>query len=246
MKTKNPKPVEILEEIFSNLITVQSISVSTEASQLEIAKKNCNDYNFDVHLVKETPESDLLLYDRKTGETRNLREKEVISESTPIADAIEYLKDQPYVFIKEKRDITRIVTKADIDSVPIRIWLFGMISLLEWQLRDYILANEILWESSLSENRIGKAKELFELKKEVNEEVRLIDCLQLIDLSSIIKKNWIHFEHIFINYSKSKSVSYFIKMTNLRNALSHSLRLDFNWKDVYEISVFVLNTLKRT
>ena len=245
MKTKNPKPLEILEEIFSTLITVQSISVSTEASQLEIAKKNCNDYNFDVHLVRENPESDLLLYDRKTGDTRNLREKEVISESTPISDTIECLKDQPYVFIKEKRDVTRIVTKADIDSVPIRIWLFGMIGLLEWQLRDYIITNKILWENSLSENRKGKAKELFELKKEMNEEVRLIDCLQLIDLHSIITKQWQDFEFVFKDHQKKSLKSKFIKITELRNALAHSQKLNYSWGEIYSLSSFISTALKR-
>lgn len=241
----NPsKPIEILEEIFSSIITVRSISVQTKALRLASARRKCRDKNFDVHLVRETPKDDLLLYEKTTDSTRLLNDKEVISESTPIYDAIEFLKDRDFLFIKEKREITRIVTKADIDSMPIRIWLFGMISLLEWHMRKYIQDNGIEWEKSLSENRLNEVKKLYNVKRECKEDVTLIECIQLIDLSTIIRKNWEKFENIFNNVTRNRLESDFFRITALRNALSHSLRLEYQWKEIYYMIDFIKNALK--
>jgi len=239
------KPIVILEDIFSNTITVQSISSPTEALSLELAKRQCYENNYDVHLVRESPKGDLSLYVKAENTTRSLKENEVITESTPIFDAIGFLREQPFLFIKEKREIKRIVTIADIDSMPIRIWLFGMVSLLEWHLREFIISNNIDWVISLPQKRLDYAKELYTQKEKNNEEASLIDCTQIADLSTIILKNWDLFSNIFPDISKKEFKIQFNRVARLRNTLSHSLRLKFEWNQIYEMSVFISNTLKR-
>lgn len=165
-----------------------NISNPTGEATLEQARKICYENNFDVHLVRDVAENDLLLYERSTDQVMNLYEYEVISETTPILEALEVLIEYPQVFVKEKRKVTKIISCADLDSVPVRIWLFGMINILEVELRNRIISTKSQWQQYLSVGRLEKATDLFTQKQERNEEVELLNCLQITDLSSVVLK----------------------------------------------------------
>ena len=56
---------KILEEIFTNQITVLNIAVPTEPLDLESAKDICLKNNYDVHLIKDPEHEDLQVYIKK-------------------------------------------------------------------------------------------------------------------------------------------------------------------------------------
>ncbi|MFC2090806.1 hypothetical protein ACFLT1_08515 [Bacteroidota bacterium] len=235
--------IDILHDIFNERITVINISNNCDILTLEEAKKICSENNFDVQLVKDEDSSDVKVYERIAGVARPLRSSEVISEATPIIEVLELLLKQPYAFIKERREITRIVTNADLDSIPIRIWLFGMISLFEKQIRIYIQKNDLNWETCLSEDRLNDAQKLFIMKTKRNEEVDLIDCAQLVDLGSIVKKLSSHY--IFEGGSKTKTEKFFFKLNKLRDELAHTQKLTLSWKVIFDHMNIVHNTLSK-
>jgi len=232
------RPIDILEDIFTKQISVLNISVPTiivsSTNVSEICKKN----NYDVHLVRDGIGSNLQLFERSTGKTRNIIDHEIISETTPILEVLELLLEYPQAFIKEKSKITRIVSRADLDSIPVRIWLFGMISILEFELRSRIQSTFVVWEQCLSDGRIEYAKNLFREKLKRNEEVELLDCVQIVDLSKIICTNWI----LFGDYSNKISCLDFrdklYGINKLRDELAHTQRITLEWNEIYKLMTF--------
>jgi hypothetical protein len=237
------RQIDILEDIFTNQISVLNVAIPTTEATLVEARKICAENNFDVHLVRYTENSDLRLYERANDEDRPLVDHEVISESTPILDVMELLLEYPQVFVKVKRNVKMIVSRADLDSVPVRIWLFGMINILEVELRSKILSKCLKWEDSLTDKRLGEANTLFDKKVQRNEEITLLECTQIADLISIISKNWPSFPEFSSRSSRKKIKSHFSKLENLRNQLAHAQKLNMDWKEIYEVMKFVRDYL---
>lgn len=239
------KPIEILDQIFSEMINVTCIAVATKAVSLEYAKKICSEKNYDYHLIKKNGSDELLLYVNDSKSVQMLSVNDIISESTPILDVMLLLQEREFLFIKEKQKITSIVTRADLNSIPVRIYLFGLISLFEMQMRKYIMENIDEWEESLSIGRLEKAKDLLELKKKRNEDVNLIECLQLCDLSLILKRNWKHFYNKLSGFERGLTVKSIKKLNDLRDELAHAQNISINHDDTYSLVLFVGKMLNR-
>jgi len=237
---------EILEDIFTNQITVLNIAVPIEPLSLISAKESCRINNFDVHLIQEIDFEELQVYIRKDDLIRPIHDSEVISESTPILDVIEELCKKDHLFVKVKRNITHLVSRSDLDTIPIRIWLYGMISLFEIELKESIISAGIQWDNLLSETRLKKAFELFELKKEKNEEINLLGCTQLADVGTIISKTWDQFSMFFPDeLSRKEIISSFNRINLLRDSLAHGQKLHMDWSNIYSLAKLISYTLKR-
>jgi hypothetical protein len=63
-----------------------------------------------------------------------IKAMDIISESTPLIDILSGLKERAYFFIQNGMQISGIIARADLQKPPIRILIFGMISLLEMHL----------------------------------------------------------------------------------------------------------------
>jgi hypothetical protein len=227
---------KVLEEIFTNQITVLNIAVPIIPLDLKSAKELCLKNNYDVHLVRDAKTEDLEVYVRKTDTIRTLYDSEIISESTPLLEVIDILCKKEQIFVKVKRNITLVVTRSDLDTIPVRIWLYGMISLFEIELKERIIQTGIDWMKKLTLDRNQKAEELYLLKKSKNEEIDLLGCTQLGDLGTIILKCWEQFSDLFpTSHSKSTIQSSFNKINLLRDALAHGQKLQIEWPEIYNL-----------
>lgn len=236
----------ILEEIFTNQINVMNIAVPINPLDYKAARKLCRDNNFDVHLVKEPDREDLHVYEKSTDSIRLLHESEVISESTPLLDVIDILCNKNQVFVKVKRNVTHLVTRSDLDTIPVRIWLFGMISIFEFELKEKINQLSIKWEKKLSSDRLAKAEKLFALKQSKNEEISLLGCIQLVDIGTIVSKSWEHFNDYFPSeYSKKNIQSSFNRIKTLRDALAHVQKLCLEWPEIHNLMQIISYTLSK-
>ncbi len=236
----------VLEEIFTNQINVLNMAVEVSPLDLNGAKASCRENNFDVHLVKEPGKDDLTVYVKKTDSVRPVNDSEIIADSTPILDVLEVLCDKEHLFVKVSRNITHIVTRSDLDKIPIRIWLYGIISLFEIELKVAIIDKNIQWEKSLAPGRIKNAEKLFDLKKQKNEEIDLLGCTQLCDIGTIVFNSWECFDELFpLGLSKKKIKSGFKKINGLRDALAHGQKLPMDWPELYRLANFISYTLKR-
>ena len=93
------------------------------------------------------------------------------------------LNDRPRLFVNVLGQVGGIVTKTDLQKPPVRMWLFGMITIIEMGLTRLIEdgLSRWAWRECLSEARLQKAEALLEERKRRNQDLDLLDCLQFSD-----------------------------------------------------------------
>lgn len=203
----------------------------------EMEKRNFHSAVIDVDGV-------LMKYDEGDGIPQPISEDDLMEANTPLLKAFRMLIDRRRYFIKdESGNLSYIVTRTDLDKIPLRIGFFGLISLFETHLKDFIRKYLPNWQESISENRLSRARNLYEWKKSRKEEIDLVQCLQFGDLGSIFSKN-----HRFKKFDDSLSRERFVQTMNnigkLRDALAHSQsHLGFSWMEIDQIIVFIRNII---
>ena len=154
---------------------------------------------------------------------RSIEATMMISETASFADVVLGLADSPRLFVRVLGAVGGIITMSDLQKPPVRMWLFGMITLLEMRMTRLIELNcpGDSWKQHLSESRLKKAQELLEERKRRNQSVELLDCLQISDKGQIIARN----EEIrrLTRMQSRRQTEQVIKMLeSLRNNLAHS------------------------
>lgn len=147
---------------------------------------------------------------------------QVISDSTPLANLLNVLKKKDYLYINHGAKIVGIITKADVNKPPVRVYVFGMISLCEMHLNSWIkhYYPENMWHERISDNRLTHVQELYEERKGNNQDLTLLDCLQLADKKTILAGTKDLLEsHGFSKKGFEKFIRYVEK---IRNELAHS------------------------
>lgn len=167
---------------------------------------------------------------------RSFSPTDLVSESTPLIDTLFFFKETERIFILEGNRVTKVVTLADLQKPPIRMLLFGLISLLEMHL--YRIINQYFpedtWNVHLSTKRITLAEELFSSRKALNEAIQLSDCLQICDKRDIVLNESPLRELLGIE-SKSKGKHFFKNLERLRNNLAHSQNINTqnSWHEMF-------------
>jgi hypothetical protein len=115
-------------------------------------------------------------------------EKLLVEDWSPLLAVLELLVGSPQVFIVIMGEVSGIITKGDLQKAPVRMWLFGVLSLLEMQFLRLIRASFPMdtWKEFISQNRLAKAEEMLQQRKRRNEAIDLADCLQFCDKKTIV------------------------------------------------------------
>jgi len=223
-----------LKKIFIDNVTARSIFepllCCPADSIADHAKDALNTRKFDVAGVKETESGEVIGYvvtdDLVGGEVKkylkHIDPNLLISDSTPIADIFAALTNRSFAFVLYGKHIIGIITKADINKPPVRIYLFGMISLFEMHLNSWI--NHFypgnIWEQKISDNRIKRAQDLYKERKGNNQDRSLLECLQFCDKRDILKKSDDFIKEFDI--SEECFDSFVTRVEKIRNELAHS------------------------
>ena len=169
--------------------------------------------------------------------TRSIEAAMTISETASLADVVLGLVDSPRLFVRVLGAVGGIVTTSDLQKPPVRMWLFGMITLLEMRTSRLIelKCQGDSWKQYLSESRLQKAEALLEERKRRNQNLELIDCLQISDKGQIIAMN----EEIrrLTRMQSRRQTEQVIKMLeSLRNNLAHSQDIiSCDWETIVEL-----------
>ena len=59
---------------------------------------------------------------------------DIIPYTTSLAQVFQSFRQKERLYIESLNDVTGIVTKGDLQKHPVRLWLFGIISLVEMQM----------------------------------------------------------------------------------------------------------------
>ncbi|MBT2656090.1 hypothetical protein J7E81_12780 [Bacillus sp. ISL-18] len=179
---------------------------------------------------------------------RRFSPTELVSESTSLLQTLFIFKETDRIFILEGNRITKVVTLADLQKQPIRMLLFGLISLLEMHL--YRIINDYFpndtWKQYLNANRIKFAEDLYALRKSKNEAIQLSDCLQICDKRDIVLNKDSLRERLGIE-NKTKGKQFFKKLEELRNNLAHSqdINTENSWNETFSLIEQTENILEK-
>ena len=118
-------------------------------------------------------------------------DKTVLSATASLQEVMEALSAKRYCFVSVLGKVGGIVSRADIQKPPVRMWLFGMITILEMFMVRAIekLYPNGSWQQEVSQGRLKKAEEILRERQRRNQDARLIDCLQFSDKGYILIKN---------------------------------------------------------
>ncbi|MGE3314338.1 MAG: hypothetical protein AB7O26_04405, partial [Planctomycetaceae bacterium] len=93
---------------------------------------------------------------------RTFDPSQTVHESTRLDDLILRLKEHQRLFVSVLGRVGGIVSRSDMQKPPVRMWLFGIVTLIEMRftkLIDGLLPDE-QWRGHLTESRIRKAETL--------------------------------------------------------------------------------------
>jgi hypothetical protein len=135
--------------------------------------------------------SDLGHHGRCKDETRPFRTGQVISSESSLTDVIQVLARHGCCFITVCGTIFGLIDRSGIQRPMVRMWLFGMITLLEMNLVERIKTTlpQDKWQMMISPARLKKAEALSIERERRKHRCSLLDCLQLGDKITILSRD---------------------------------------------------------
>jgi hypothetical protein len=168
---------------------------------------------------------------------RQIEECWCVPDILPLSELVLRLKDNQRLFVIALGQVSGVVSRTDLQQPPSRMWLFGMITLLEMRFSRLIELHcpADSWKASVSEGRIQKAMALQEERKRQKQEVSLFDCLQFADKAQIVARS----EQLrrFTRFDSRRQIEEAGKrLEKLRNDLAHSQDIVANdWDTIVEL-----------
>jgi len=165
--------------------------------------------------------------------------EKLTSDATPLARLLSILKNRLYVFVLSEQEVVGIVTRADLNKPPVRVYLFGLISLLEMHLAHWVKVTygEESWQESLSPKRVEAAREVQRQGKSRNQQMALVDCLQFCDRRDLVVAKTELLEKLGLD-TKRQAARLLGRAERLRDRLAHSqtdLAGGSSWKKIIEL-----------
>lgn len=223
-----------LRKLFDQNITVRHVAeylLAFEAdSPATAARKYMEDADFDLIGVRHRGivTGYALRADLSVGtlldHVRPFDPSDLLSDGAPLLTTLQALRDAPRKFVIVLDHVSGIVTRGDMQKSPVRMWLFGLITLIEMQMLRLIRERypHESWKKALSPGRLEAASRIFELRKQKKEEgIGLIDCLQFCDKREILLKTSDFVEATGIEAEGSEA-SCMKRLEQVRDRLAHA------------------------
>lgn len=166
----------------------------------------------------------------------------VFDDSTRLLSVLLKLNQIRFGFVNMLGRVGGIVTRADLQKPPVRMWLFGLVTLIEMRFTELIEGHYSTddWMPLVSDVRLEKARTLLDERRRRNQELRLFDCLQFSDKGQIVARNEA-IRTLTIFSSRRKAEEAVKKVERLRNNLAHAQDiLAADWDTIVELCEFVV------
>ena len=224
----------------------------------EEMRQHLKNREFDVAGVKNQPDSELIGFVRREDlisecvgdHLHRLEDQYLIADSTPLADTIKILAEKEFQFVLVGSVVQGIVVTADLNKPPVRIFLFGLVSLLEMHLAYWIRRayKDDTWHVELSDNRIQAATKQLNERKSRNNDITLLSCLQFCDKRDLFLRSKEIRDKLGIE-SRKVADQMLKRAEGLRNHLAHSqddLAADTSWNEIAGTVVKIEQLLKNS
>ncbi len=181
---------------------------------------------------------------------RELTAEHLISDGTPLPGLLAALKGRQYAFVLMGREVRGIVTRADLNKPPVRVYLFGLVSLLEMHLEFWSRATwpDGSWEAALKKPRLDEAKKLLSERRDRGQDVSLLACLQFCDKRDLVLQK-ADLRRMLGLGSKNAGTKLLKQAEDLRNNLAHS-QLDIaqgsSWPEILALVQSIEELVQRS
>ncbi len=156
----------------------------------------------------------------------------VLPDSPSIPTVVAALSKHEFCFTSTLGQITGVVTLQEFEKPAMRMWLFGIITIIEmnfiWAIHKIFPNNT--WEPYIASKRFEKAEQLLSERRRMGVNCDLVDCLQFSDKAKILINNpeW---SAMLGFQSRSEAKRTIKELEKLRNSLAHSRKFIFStWK----------------
>jgi len=148
---------------------------------------------------------------------------QIVDAESSLTEVIGVLTRYQHGFVRALSSVAGTVTRRDVEKPIARMWLFGMITLVELQLVERIRQRwpDGSWEALVPAARLGKARELNGERSRRGQTCELLDCLQLGDKAGILISA--PEELAWLGFDSRKAAKRVVKeFESLRNNLAHA------------------------
>ena len=148
---------------------------------------------------------------------------DLVADTSNLIDVVKSLAINEKCFVTILDRVGAIITLSDLEKPPMRMFLFGFITIAEMFITEFIRQRypDNSWQDLLSEGRVTLAKNFQKERARRGQQVELLDCLQFGD------KGWIaaqdqEIRGAFGSNSRREARKAIKEMETLRNNLAHT------------------------
>ncbi len=153
---------------------------------------------------------------------QEIETSQIVDDDTALSTVLTSLGQHPRLFVVSLGAISGIITHDDVQKPPVRMWLFGMLTLIELRMTFRIeraFPEEQQWADYISDSRFQKAQALQKERQRIGQDPSLLDCLQFGDKANILLRGGMLQQQFA---SKRQGERMIKQLESLRNNLAHS------------------------
>jgi hypothetical protein len=158
---------------------------------------------------------------------REFAPEQLLDEDAGLDVVLVSLGTSERVFICWLGEVAGVITRRDLQKAPLRMWLFGAITLFDlnmtWAIE--VLHPGDAWTEHISPGRLEKARALCAERARCGNPCRLVDCLQIKDKADILARDAQNLA--VMGFASRREADRFAqKIESLRNHLAHAQELE--------------------
>jgi len=148
---------------------------------------------------------------------------DLVPDTANLIDVVKSLAINQQCFVTILDRVGAIITLTDLEKPPMRMFLFGMITMIEMSMTEILRRRfpDNSWQEFLSDQRLELAKKMQEERNRRGQQVELIDCLQFGDKGWIITYDK-EIRESLGHKSRNETRLAVKEFENLRNNLAHT------------------------
>ncbi|QCW28123.1 hypothetical protein FE772_23200 [Lysobacter enzymogenes] len=248
-----------LHETLGRKITVKAIYEPLQSFAPNIeggrARHELEARDFDVVGVRESKDSRVVGYiDKQSLKdgvdvrefVQEIESEYIVCDDLPLVDLLAILAKRNFVFVRVDGEVEGILTLADLNKPVARIYLFGLISLLEMHLNFWVRIEypDDLWRHLLSATRLEQLDGLLSQKNGLDP----LDYLQFSDRCDLFVARTSLCDQLSPG-SKRMTERALRRARELRDDLAHSqyyLATTRSWREIIELVQWADDFLRRS
>ena len=177
-------------------------------------------------------------------QARHFSPDQLVAGDASLPDVVEVLTRHHHCFVTVLGTVNGLITRSEMEKPLVRMWLFGMITVLEMRLSEMISERwpDDCWTDLISRGRLEKARKLQQERSRRGQQVSLLDCLQFSDKGHLVIKDPDYLRKLEVK-SKSQAQETIRSLESLRNNLAHSQPITtHDWPTIVRLTLLVAGT----